>query len=198
MNETDYAADAALMQFSQAQNASVSEWTARYPELGRDFALLAADRFAGDGESENEAATARVRAIGARTLAAFHAKQTATVLPFSQSAPLVSLLDKERGITADVLAARLGLPKIYVAKLERRSFAAASVPRSLIAAVADEVRRGFDEVMAFLSVPPAIGTRGMAYKSDAAPALGVQEDFAAALAADAGVSDEAKRRFGGE
>lgn len=179
--------DAVVSAFADALEnggASVADWSGRYPQFGRDFARIAARNFGGAAESENGIETERLRRVAQGTLQKYRAA-------YLGAQPLVSLVDKERGITAASIAQATALPVPFIAKLNQRLFTAASVPATLIERVADAVGRTAEDVVAFLAGPPTLA-RAAAYRADDAPVVGEQEDFAAALLADPSVSPEAK------
>ena len=178
----------AFAQDYEAGVANVADWSKRFPDLGRDFARVAAQAFAGsDAAPEPDERLQRV------ALNALRLHKAA----YLSAAPLVSLIDKERGITAAALAAAIGLPLPFVAKLNQRLFHAATIPQALVTRLADATRRSVDDVNAFLLAPPTLA-RGAAYRADDAPVVGQAADFADALRADASVSPEARALYGGK
>lgn len=187
----DAEGDAIVAAFAEALEnggASVADWSGRYPRFGRDFARIAARNFGGTvAAGEDAEATARLQRVAQDALR----KHKAAYLGVQ---PLVSLVDKERGITAAGIAQATMLPLPFVAKLNQRLFTAASVPAALVGRVAEAIGRTTDEVVAFLAGPPTLA-RAAAYRSDDAPVVGEQEDFQAALFADATVSPEAKAAY---
>lgn len=181
--------DAVLIAFAQAgPEASLADWMRRHPEHARDLARLAADRWAGERPplAAEAADEARVRAIG---LAVFRAARPAT-------APLASLkaAAQARGLDPEMVAARLGLPVPYFWKLHRRLFAAASIPPALVAALAEALGRGVEEVAAYLQRPPTLAPAAR-YRSDGAPHAGAGEDFSQTLRADPEVTDAERARW---
>jgi len=187
-NETDV--DGTLIAFADAAksgNASVAEWSGRHPALARDFARIATEIFVGETDETIDAAFVEsLRRVGRTRLASLRARYAAPAL--------VSLVDKERGITSEKIAAHLALPVQYVAKLQRRLFAPESLPQTLIQRLAAAIDRTVDEVSAYLAAPPTLA-RAAAYRSDDAPTLGSQEDFHAVLSADDTVSHEVKTAY---
>lgn len=193
--------DAIVTAFADALasgDASVADWSARYPELGRDFARVAAQNFAENRETRASAPTDmthsdalanRLRSVARNTLLRY---KTAYI----GEEPLVSLVDKERGITAARIAQATLLPLPFVAKLNQRLFTAASIPTAAVARIADAIGRSVEDVRVFLAGPPMLA-RAAAYRSDDAPMVGEQEDFTAALQSDEGVSPEARALYRG-
>lgn len=167
--------------------ANVADWSGRYPQFGRDFARIAAQNFAGPNSVEDNAATERLQRVAQNTLRKY---KTA----YLGVQPLVSLVDKESGITAAKIAQAIALPLPFVAKLNQRLFTASSLPAALVGRIADAIGRSADEVLGFLAGPPTLA-RAAAYRSDDAPVVGEQEDFQAALLSDASVSAEAKATY---
>ncbi len=190
----DHDADAVLVAFVgelERGAASVADWSGRHPRLGRDFARLAAQNFAGgDTAPENDPLTAeRLGRIARNTLLRYKAA-------YLGADALTALIDKERGITAARLSEATRLPVPFIAKLNQRLFTLASLPPALIGRLAETVGRTADEVAAFLAGPPMLA-RNAAYRSDDAPTVAAQEDFVAALRADGSVTAEARAIYGG-
>ncbi|MBC8142985.1 MAG: hypothetical protein H7Y38_16295 [Armatimonadetes bacterium] len=177
--------DALLTAFAQdveTAAATVADWSRRYPTLGGDFARVATDTFA--GATPEVAPDDRLQAVLMNALR----KQKGAYLGASA---IVSLVDKERGITAARIAQTIALPLPYVAKLNQRLFRIATLPARLLERLADAVERSVEDVTAYLSQPPTLA-RGAAYRSDDAPTVADAEDFVAALRADESVSPETR------
>lgn len=181
INDESITADAVLIAFAQAgpEQASLTDWMRRYPDQARDLARFAASRAwekddGGTGEDEN-AATARVREIGLSVVRSCR----------PAASPLKNLLAAVRAqnLDADAVAARLEVPVAVFWKLHRRLLAPESVPQSLIAALAQTVQHGTEQVAAYLRQPPTLAA-GASYRSDDAPRVGERENFADALRAD--------------
>jgi hypothetical protein len=175
--------DAVLIAFERAgPEASLADWLQRYPEHAGALARLALDRWAGEPPPIGDAAEARVRAIG--------------LAVFRKAAPLASLkaAAQERGLDPEAVAARLGLPVTYFWKLNRRLFAWASLPTTLVAALAEALGRGVEDVAAYLQRPPTLAPAAR-YRSDDAPRLGAGEDFAETLRADREATDAQRARW---
>jgi hypothetical protein len=73
-------------------------------------------------------------------------------------------------------------------------FAFDSLPAALIAALAQSLARTENEVAAYLRQPPTLA-RGASYKAASAPAVGVQEEFAPALARDPDLTNAGRARW---
>jgi hypothetical protein len=135
-------------------------------------------------------AQSRFQAIGLAALAAHRPdlRPAAT--------PLTSLLAavKAAGLTPDEAAQKLDLPVALFWKLHRRLLAPDSVPRALIAALADVVDRTREDIAAFLRMPPQLAA-GASYRADAAPVVGAQEAFADALNTEPEATPEQRRRW---
>lgn len=202
-NLQDEEPDAVLTAFAQAQSAptgaKLSEWTARYPSLARDLARLASQVWAGE-ERETAASdlAARYRSIGLATLRAYRPEpKPAQVITFSVAAsPVVSLLAaaEAAGKEADDVASLLDLPSALFWKLHRRLIAPDSVPRALIASLADAVGRTTEEIAAYLRMPPQMAA-GASFRSDDAPSVGEQESFTDALKREPEVTDTQRSRW---
>ena len=183
-------ADEILVAFRDAlPGASVAQWSAQYPTLGRDFARIAASTFAGpDTDTSYIAQSQRLAAVQSRKLAELKAAYLGT-------AQLAAIIDKERGFTAAKIAEAIALPAPYVAKLNQRLFAVASIPQTLINRLADAIGRSANEVAAYLALPPTL-SRAAAYRADDNPTISGQEDFQSVLAADTTVSADSKAEYG--
>ena len=200
-NLQDDESDAVLTAFAQAQaaqgGAALSEWTARYPAQAKDLARLASEAWAGDEREVSAPDTAaRYRAIGMTALRACRPEpKTAPVFTFS-AAPMASLLAAAQAVgkEADDVAAALNLPSAIFWKLHRRLIAPDSIPRTLIAGLAESVNRTLDEVAAYLRMPPQMAA-GASFRSDSAPHLGAQESFADALSAEPEATDAQRNRW---
>lgn len=181
-------ADAVLIAFDDAgPSADLADWTRRHPEHARLLVRFAAERrFASSAQpgSDLAAADERIRAIGREVLNA------------ARPAPLTSLVlaARARGLTADALAVVLDLPVACFWKLHRRLFAPDTVPRALLAALADALARTENDVAAYLSQPPTLA-QGASYKAASAPSVGSQENFAHALARDPDLTETARARW---
>lgn len=177
--------DALLTAFAQDVEtgaATVADWGNRYPALSRDFARIAADAFA--GAAPEAAPDDRLQSV---LMNALRKHRSA----FNGAAAMVSLVDKERGITAARIAQTIALPLPYVAKLNQRLFRVATLPARLLERLAVAVERSVEDVTAYLSAPPTLA-RGAAYRADDAPTVADAEDFALALRADTSVSPETR------
>lgn len=181
-------ADAILTEFAATPEATLAEWTARYPALARDLARLAENRWAG-APAASETAAARVQAIGLQMLAERRA---------AQSAPLTSLAAaaRTRGWEDETLAAALAIPVGLFWKLQRRLIAPESLPRTLVDRLAVSLGRAADEVTAYLRQPPTLAA-GASYRADTAPSLVREgrESFAEALAADPDTTDAMRQAW---
>ncbi|MBC7809187.1 MAG: hypothetical protein H7145_23885 [Akkermansiaceae bacterium] len=183
-------ADAIITAFADALEnggASVADWSGRHPQLGRDFARIAAQNFGGWAGGADNATTERLQRVAQGVLL----KHKSAYLGVQV---LTSLVDKERGITAANIAQATSLPLPFVAKLNQRLFTAASIPATLVGRVAEAIGRTTEDVVAFLAGPPMLA-RAAAYRADDAPVVGEQEDFRAALLSDASVSPEARATY---
>jgi len=186
--------DAILIAFADAgEGADLADWTRRHPEHARSLARLAAERrlpAATEAASADPSADARILAVGRAALAAARAQRTA------ERAPLISLLAaaRTRGLDAAGVAHALDLPVACFWKLHRRLFAPDSLPRALVARLAETLDRTQDDIAAYLRRPPTLAA-GANYKADAAPALGAQEDFAQSLAGDPELTDVQRARW---
>ncbi len=181
-------------------SGDVAAWMARYPRQAGEIARFAARQWAQENETtyavpSDTAQTMRVREIGLSALRAYRAEKTVAVV---ECAPLASLLDAAaaRGLTPALLAARLGLTTPYVAKLQRRMFAFASLPAALIHDLAEALGRGADEISAYLQAGGPQMARGASFSSETRPEAGEASDFGSAVASDKTLSPETRARYG--
>ena len=202
-NGQDEETDAVLTAFVQAQaapsGASLPEWAARYPSQARDLARLASQAWTGEErEAVASDSAARFCSIGLTALRAYRAEpKIAEVITFSASAvPMTSLLaaTETAGKDADTVASLLDLPSALFWKLHRRLIAPDSVPRALVASLAEAVNRTTDEIAAYLRMPPQMAA-GASFRSDDAPSVGQQESFEDALETEREATDASRHRW---
>lgn len=194
-------ADALLIAFAQeGPEADLRIWAERHPSHARDFARLAATRWAGEEKGAVDTATVnRLRDIGMATLRACR-PAPATATPARPAlAPLTHLLNAASscGLSPDALAAKLEVPYGLLFKLHRRLLAPASLPGQLVNSLAEALNRTADEVAAYLRQPPLMAA-GASYRSDSVPEVGTQETFEEALVDDPETTLEQKSRWLGD
>lgn len=172
--------DAILAGFLDAPEGSLESWARRYPSLARDFARAAESRRFGVPEA-NERDAARVAGLGLQMLRERRAAHQATAL--------VSLLAAAdaAGHSADSLAEVLRVPFALIGKLHRRFVAVESIPGEFLERLSVAVRRGRDEVAAYLALPPQLAA-GASYRADESPRAH-QETFQEALEHDPDTTD---------
>ncbi len=180
-------ADAVVVAFAQETGADLGEWIRRYPAYARDLTRAAASRWSGETqqlvEAADNATTARFREMG---MAALRACRPAP----RNAASFAHLLNaaKEKGLEAEALASQLEVPYGLLFKLHRRLLAPDSLPRTLVARLAEAIDRTADEVNAYLRQPPMLAA-GASYRADDMPQVGEQESFAEALTTDPETTD---------
>jgi hypothetical protein len=108
-------------------------------------------------------------------------------------APISSLLAEgtTHNLTIGKLAALSDLSVPIIAKFEQRLISFSSIPREAIQNVAQTLQRSFESVAAYLQSPPAFAS-GASYKTDTAPELPPQQDFATAIRDDRTLSEDKK------
>lgn len=173
----------------------LADWLRRYPahtQALMDFALYwhtvkCEDPFVQDDPAA-EAAFMRRAAEVARRMQSQQAEQSQPVQP-----AIVSIVQaaKERGLSTPELARALGVGPAEVVKLNQRLFRAASLPKALVARLAEALGRSVEQVAAYLRMPPTLSAQA-SYKADAAPRVGEQVDFLDAVAASHGMTPEQK------
>lgn len=177
--------DAILADFVQEKAPDLAAWSARHPALARDFARVLTDRRFGVADAP-ASLEGRVAATALGVLRERRATQTA----FSLKAAGESV-----GLDADALSEALQIPVGLFWKLQRRLIAPTSLPGGFVARVAEVVRRTEDEILAFLRQPPALAA-GASYRADAAPTVGEQQAFSAALDEDPDATDAMRQAWG--
>lgn len=204
----DATGDEVLIAFADARSASeqaapgkanLAEWMRRYPAHARDLARFASEQWAGEATAtaaaENAPETARIRDIGLSVVRS--CRGVSAPAGVKAAKPLKSLLAaaRERGMEADTVAAALDVPVALFWKLHRRLIAPDSVPRTLVASLAETLNRAADEVAAYLRQPPTLAA-GASYRSDDAPRVSSErEDFADALKSDPETTDAGRTRW---
>lgn len=110
--------------------------------------------------------------------------------------PISSLLDegKIHNLNIAKLAALSDLSVPIIAKFEQRLISFSSIPREAIQNVAQTLQRSFESVAAYLQSPPAFAS-GASYKTDTAPEMPSQQDFATAVKDDRTLSEDKKAHW---
>lgn len=186
LNETE--TEAILIAFANDPAPRVADWMRRHPAQATEIARAAERRWCAEPiPNPDPSADAAILSL---------ARQVMASARVPVAAPITSLVAaaEARGLDADELSERLDLPIACFWKLHRRLFAPESVPRTLIAALAESLARTTDEIAAYLQRPPTLAA-GASYRSDSAPALAAREDFAAALGRDEDCTDTARARW---
>lgn len=174
----------------------LEEWVRRYPQHERalvEFAVY--DYVFEHGRTFEETAVereslflSRAQAVRERLMAA----SGLTAVGASTSA-MQSMLDsaKERGLSAAELAQRLQLGVSFIVKLERRLIRPESLPRKLIADLAQVLGCTYADVATYLQRPPTLSPQA-SYRASRAPRLAGQEEFEAALEASRDMTEAQK------
>jgi hypothetical protein len=167
--------------------ARLEEWVRQYPEHEQALVQYAVyHRVTAQAEQPDPAAEAHFLRNARTDIARL--RSAALV-----SAPLTSLLSaaKARGMNIAALAERLGVGKAVAAKLDRRLFEPAGLPKSLVQRVAEALSRSAAEIEAYRRLPPTLSAAA-SYKSAEAPQIAHRENFAEALGADIEMSQDQK------
>lgn len=176
--------DAILADFVQEKAPDLAVWSAQHPALARDFARVLADRRFGVAEAD-AALESRVAATAMGVLRERRSAYTAFSLKTAGEGV---------GLDPDALADALQIPVGLFWKLQRRLIAPTSLPGGFVARIAEVVRRTEDEILAFLRQPPALAA-GASYRADAAPTVGEQQAFSAALDEDPDVTEAMRQTW---
>lgn len=193
--DTDMSAslEMVLAQYADAAaagDAGVERWLTAYPHYALELARFAADMAClsdlgdacldepDDGDAPFMAALARFT-------------------PPQRRAPIASLcLEAQRsGLSPVELARRLGLDVSVLAKLDKKLIRPATLPRRLVALVAEELRRSVEEVTAYFRTPivPAVAVRALSFRAPSAPVVPREESFADAVRSAPEMTDDARR-----
>jgi hypothetical protein len=167
--------------------ARLEEWVTRYPEHEHALVQYAVyHRVTAVAVSPDPAAEARFLENAKADIARLRAAASASSL-------LTGLLSaaKERGLNIAALAGQLNVGRSVVAKLDRRLFEPAGLPKSLVRKVAAVLSRSAAEIEAYLRLPPTLSAAA-SYKSAEAPKITRRENFADALATDIEMSEDQK------
>lgn len=107
--------------------------------------------------------------------------------------PITSLLAEAKISDLDIakLAAAADLSVSIVAKFEQRLISFASTPREAVEAIARAIKRSAESVASYLQAAPGFAP-GASYKSESAPQLPPQQDFAEAVRSDRTLGEDKK------
>ena len=196
---------------ARAEGTPLEDWVHRHPEHAGGLTQYAVYNYVFErgaayvvdttGEKSlflARAASIRERMMREERLDHAMAGQPATrsELQAAYAGPLTSLLHAARakGLPVPVLAQSLEISPVEVVKLNQRLFRATTLPRALVARLANLLDRSVQEVAAYLRQPAMLAAEA-SYKAEAAPRLAAQEDFQAAIAASRNLTDAQKARW---
>lgn len=170
-----------------ASPQSLRTWIERYPEHRRALIDWATEEPVVEAHFQvvqpDPQAEARSLAIGKQVLAemraSYFAQRTAVAEQKSAITDLVHAA-KAQGLTAKVLAAKLGIGLTLMAKLNQRLLQIATLPDTLIERLAVELKTGAAEIRAYLARPATLASAAQ-YKSDGVPQVAQTETFKEAL-----------------
>jgi hypothetical protein len=111
-------------------------------------------------------------------------------------APIQSLIAeaRARGLSPQQLRDAVGLGSGVLMKLDRRLIQFGSIPRAAIEQIAAAIQRDFSSVVNYLQQGPTLAASA-SYRSEQAPQVGAQEDFASAVRTDTTMSAEQRARW---
>jgi hypothetical protein len=112
------------------------------------------------------------------------------------SLPIRSLVEEAKalGLSLQQLRDSVGLGRVVLMKLDRRVIRFGSIPRAAIEQLAAAIQRDFTSVANYLQQAPTLAASA-SFRSEQAPEVGAQEDFATAVRADATMSAEQRARW---
>lgn len=188
--ELDDVLDAYVAESIVPSQEHLAAWTRRYPHYQRELAEFTAtwsmmSWLPPAAEPAGEAALVQ-RGMGA--IAGLLQRHSA---PHARPTAIASLLEegRARGLAVAALAEHSELSIPLLLKLDRRLIRFATLPRQIVERVAGAIGRDAASVAAYLQGAPRLAT-GASYHAPAAPALGAQEEFAAAVRADLTLPEE--------
>jgi hypothetical protein len=112
------------------------------------------------------------------------------------TAPIRSLLDEAtaRGLSLQQFRDAVGLGRGVLMKLDRRLIQFGSIPRAAIENIAAAIQRDVATVASYLQQGPTLAATA-SYRSEQAPELAAQEDFATAVQTDPSMTAEQRARW---
>ncbi len=161
------------------EGTKLEDWVKRYPEHEQalvDYALYSFVCEQGTPyvtQSDDEAAASflrRAAAVRERLMAARSRPVLAGLLAAA----------RDRGLSARALAERLKLGTTAVLKLDQRLFRPSTLPRELVARLAEELDRPFADLAAYLRQPPRLAAQ-VQYRAKEMPRVAEPEEFASAI-----------------
>jgi hypothetical protein len=171
---------------AQPGGTRLQDWVQRYPQYEAELVRFAVYQHVtqhspaavGDDPAAEARYLERVRAIRQRMMA-----EIGVPAPTASRPALTSLLDAASavGLRVPELAKILHLSPPEILKLNQRLYRAASLPKALVAQIAGALNRPFDDVAAYLRLPPTLSAQA-SYRADSAPRVQEQEDFAESIA----------------
>lgn len=190
INLTDVLEEYALAAPHGFDQSILRQMSETYPQFAGDLKDFAAARTVVKYAPEAEISTeeeARYRQIGMETLR--------TVLS-ENAASLESLTDaaKAKGLNRSKFAAALGLSVSLVQYLEKRRLDFATIPKNVIAKVAQVLETGEDLVANYLN-QSAVSPVNTSFKAAERPEELKPKSFAEAVREDQQLSNEEKRRL---
>ncbi len=175
----------ALLRALPALMRAHPEQAHRLAELGAAYSVIAAVDDANPLPGWDEAAATE------QAMDALHRVQSRLAQRAAPAPALAGIVRelRDQGMGVDTLVAQTGLSTVLVRLLDRRLIRFATIPRAVIAALAQALHRDTAALVGYLQGPPAL-PQGASFRAQQAPTLGAQQDFADAVAADPELSDE--------
>jgi hypothetical protein len=104
---------------------------------------------------------------------------------------IISIVEsaKHRGLAVPELAQRLRLSALEITKLNQRLIRPETIPAALVSRLAEVLNQSVEAVAQYLRFPPTLSAQA-SYKSEAAPRIAEQIDFADALESSRALSAE--------
>lgn len=173
----------------------LQHWIAEYPSFADDLIGWAAElpvmqaALYRTADADEEARLARVgRSVVAEMRARYGMTQP-TLTSLTEAA-------KQRNLRLKDVAERVGIGMPILSKLEQRLLTFATLPETLIQKIAEALELGAESVRDYLRQPPTLAV-GAAYQytGKAAPQVTAQQDFAEAIRACPGMSEESKQAW---
>jgi hypothetical protein len=174
---------------------ALARWVGRYPQYERELMDFAArlglmTQLPPDDTplEDEEGFYARGLEVVQRVMDARHGSTQGA------ETPITSLLAEAKISNLDIakLAAAADLSVSIVAKFEQRLISFAATPREAVEAIARAIKRSAESVATYLQAAPGFAP-GASYKSESAPQLPPQQDFAEAVRSDRTLGEDKKR-----
>ena len=189
--------DEYVAQSPQPSYAALAEWIGRYPQYAQeltDFTLSwsVAERVPLDQDELPAEETAALVARHMSVVREIIARQSPSAV---QAIKGLLAEARVRELSVRQLAEKTGLSVALVTKLDRRLIRYASIPRQVVADIAEALGREAQAVARYLQGGALLAPSVVSYRADEAPSLPEQQEFADAVRDDRMLSGEERERL---